>query len=280
VSPAAATGAGGNVALLRATSLSGGYGEADVVREVDLVVSAGECVALLGPNGAGKSTLLRLLAGILPASGGGVELRGRPLAQWRRREIARVVGLVPQHVNFAFPVTVAEVVEQGRAPHLGAWRPAAPRDHAAVAEALRRVGLAGREASGVQRLSGGERQLVLLARALASQPELLLLDEPIAALDIRHQLEFAEILGELVRGGVGAVLVAHDWNFALRLAHRLVVLHHGRVHATGAPPDVLRPELFRAVFGVEVDTLPRGAGPPLFAPRRVAPEEAGRDGKG
>ena len=261
-------------ALLRASGLSGGYGSANVVHAVDLAVGEGECVAVLGPNGAGKSTLLRLLAGILPASAGCVELRGKPLAGWRRREVARVVGFVPQGVSFAFPVTVAEVVEQGRAPHLGPWRPPSPRDHAAVSEALARVGLGDRSAAGVQRLSGGERQLVLLARALASKPKLLLLDEPTAALDVRHQLEFAEILDQLVCEGVGAVLVAHDWNFALRLAHRLVVLDRGRVRAAGPPADVLRPDLFRTVFGVEVEFIRRDDGPPTVLPRALANRNA------
>jgi iron complex transport system ATP-binding protein len=256
--------------LLRASALSGGYGGDEVVRAVDLAVAEGECVAVLGPNGAGKSTLLRLLAGILPASSGSVELRGRSLPAWRRREVAREVGFVPQIVNLAFPLTVTEVVQQGRAPHLGPWRPPSPRDHAAVEAAIERVGLSDRTTVAVQRLSGGERQLVLLARALASEPRLLLLDEPTAALDVRHQLELAGILRQLVSEGVGAVLVAHDWNFALRLAQRLVVLHHGRVWAAGTPEEVMRPGLFRDVFGVEVDILQRDDGPPVVLPRTLA----------
>jgi iron complex transport system ATP-binding protein len=256
--------------LLRASALSGGYGDDEVVREVDLAVAEGECVAVLGPNGAGKSTLLRLLAGILPASSGHVELRGKTLQAWRRREVAREVGFVPQIVNFAFPVTVTEVVQQGRAPHLGPWRPPSPHDHAAVDAALARVGLSERSTTAVQRLSGGERQLVLLARALASEPRLLLLDEPTAALDVRHQLELAGVLRQLVAEGVGAVLVAHDWNFALRIAHRVVVLHHGRVRAAGPPPEVLRSELFREVFRVEVDILWRDDGPPTVLPKTIA----------
>ncbi|OYV89879.1 MAG: hypothetical protein B7Z68_11860 [Acidobacteria bacterium 21-70-11] len=253
--------------MLAASALSGGYGGAEVVREVDLAVAEGDCVAVLGPNGAGKSTLLRLLAGILPATSGAVELRGRPLAAWRRREVAQAVGFVPQNVSFAFPLTVAEVAQQGRAPHLGPWRPPSPRDHAAVAAALERVGLAGREGAAVQRLSGGERQLVLLARALASEPRVLLLDEPATALDVRHQLDLVAILRELTAKGVGSVVVVHDWNFALRVANRVAVLHGGRLRAAGTPEEVLRPELFRAVFGVDVELVERPGDVPFVVPR-------------
>ena len=253
--------------LLAALGLSGGYPGREVLHDVDLAVDGGECVALLGPNGAGKSTLLRLLGGILSPAAGRVELGGKPLPEWRRRDAAKQIGYVPQLVSFAFPLTVREVVEQGRAPHLGAWRPPSPRDHAAVDAALARVGLEDRTAVPVQRLSGGERQLVLLARALASEPRLLLLDEPAAALDIRHQLDLVAILRELVRDGVGMVLVVHDWNLALRLASRVVVLHRGRVAALGDPAEVLRADLFRTVFGVEVDFIPRPSGSPLVVPR-------------
>jgi iron complex transport system ATP-binding protein len=120
----------------------------------------------------------------------------------------------------------------------------------------------------VERLSGGERQLVLLARALASEPRLLLLDEPATALDVRHQLDLVAILGRLASDGAGVVLVVHDWNLALRIAGRLVVLQEGRVRAAGSPTEVLRPELFRAVFGVDVDLVPRPGGAPFVVARQ------------
>ena len=260
--------------LLRAVALSGGYGREDIVHAVDFEVGAGTCVALMGPNGAGKSTLLRLLAGILPARAGLVELDGTPLPAWRRREVARTIGFVPQLVNLAFPVTVHELVEQGRAPHLGPWRPPSRRDHELVDGAIARVGLAARRDASVASLSGGERQRALLARALASEPKLLMLDEPAAALDIRHQLDLVEIVHGLARSGVGIVLVAHDWQLALRVADRLVIIHEGRIRAAGTAPEILNAPLFREVFGVDVGFLAGPDGLPVVVPR-LTPGEAG-----
>jgi iron complex transport system ATP-binding protein len=180
------------VITLQASRLGGGYGPRQVVGPVDLEIEAGTCLGILGPNGAGKSTLLRLLAGILPARAGNVLLLGRSLTAWRRREAAQVVGFVPQSLSVAFPLTVLEMVMQGRAPHLGAWQPAGPADEAAVEAALAEVGLGARRNVGVHTMSGGERQLVLLARALAGQPRLLLMDEPATGLDVRHQLALVD----------------------------------------------------------------------------------------
>lgn len=256
--------------FLSARALSGGYGRGTIVHEVDFQVGAGECVALMGPNGAGKSTLLRLLAGILPVRSGVVELDGQSLAAWRRRDVARTIGFVPQLVNLAFPVTVHELVEQGRAPHLGPWRPPTRRDHEIVDAAIARVGLVGSRQASVASLSGGERQRVLLARALASEPRLLLLDEPAAALDIRHQLDLVEIVRTLAGSGVGIVLIAHDWQLALRVADRLVVIHHGRVWAAGTPGEILSARLFREVFGVDAEFLSGPDGLPVVVPRLVS----------
>lgn len=260
--------------MLQASRLCGGYGPRQVVGPVDLEIRAGTCVGILGPNGAGKSTLLRLLAGIFPARDGEVLLLGRSLLGWRRREVARLVGFVPQSLSVAFPLTVQEMVMQGRAPHLGAWQPAGPADEAAVEAALTEVGLADRRDVGVHTMSGGERQLVLLARALAGQPRLLLMDEPATGLDIRHQLDLVDTVRRLVRTGVGAVVVLHDWNLATRLADLVVILKEGRVAARGAPDETMVPEVLGEVFGVVVDRLPAPCGPILVP--RAAPNARSR----
>jgi iron complex transport system ATP-binding protein len=166
---------------------------------------------------------------------------------------------------------VRELVEQGRAPHLGPWRPPAETDRAAIARALQRVHLVERSNTGVQSLSGGERQRVLLARALASEPRLLLLDEPMTALDVGHQLDLVAILRELLDDGVGMALVVHDFNLALRLADEVVVLDRGSVHAAGVPHEVLAGQVFADVFGVAVEVLRAADGRPVIVPVRGAP---------
>ena len=252
--------------LLAAARVTGGYGGRSVVVDVSLAVAPGHCVAILGPNGAGKSTMLRLLAGILPVTSGSVELLGRPLPSWRRRDVATVVGFVPQLLALTFPLTVRELVEQGRAPHLGPWRPPTAKDSAAVTRALARVDLAAQALVPMQHLSGGERQRALVARALASEPRVLLLDEPATALDVGHQLELVGVIRQLLDEGVGVALVVHDWNLALRLANEIVVLKAGRLHAAGTPADLLRGTVFSDVFGVGVDVLRCPDGSPIVVP--------------
>lgn len=254
--------------VLTAQHLAGGYGPREVVHDTTLAVPAGSCLAILGPNGAGKSTLLRLLAGILEPRRGTVTLKGTPLARRTRREIARIIGFVPQSVSFAFPLTVEEIVLQARAPHLGPWRPPGRRDHDLAHQALMQVGLGGKEREPVTRLSGGERQRVLLARALAGQPEVLLLDEPAASLDVLHQLALLETLTRSMASGCGVVLVAHDWNLALRAAGTVLVMDSGRAVAHGDPHELPLAEILERVFQVKVAEVPGPDGCPVFLPTR------------
>lgn len=253
---------------LVASGLCGGYGPRHVVGPLDLQLPVGSCTAVLGPNGAGKSTLLRLLAGILRPSAGRVEVFGRDLLTMRRREAACLVGFVPQAVAVAFPLTVHEMVMQGRAPRLGPWRPAGPTDEAAVEAAMRDLGLGAHRDTPVDAMSGGERQLVLLARALAGEPRLLLMDEPATGLDVRHQLSLVDTVRALVSRGVGAAVVLHDWNLACRLADIAVVLDRGLVAASGPPDEVLSPDLVARVFGVTVERVSASGGS-LLVPRQA-----------
>jgi iron complex transport system ATP-binding protein len=215
---------------------------------VSVSLDRGELVSVVGPNGSGKTTLLRALLGTTPLAAGRVEVDGRALAGWRPRELARVIGVVTQREEILFPLTVRETVELGRYAHLGPLGGPGDTDRAAVAEALRRadvVSLAGRKCD---TLSGGEWQRVRVARALAQNPRVLLLDEPTAALDIRHEMEVFELVRKLAGEGIGTLLVTHHLNLAARYADRLLLLDKGAVVAEGPPADVLRPETVSAVF--------------------------------
>jgi len=215
---------------------------------------------VLGPNGSGKSTLLRILLGRLAPDRGSVRLGGKEISEWSRRELARMIGVVPQDEDVAFPLTVRELVAMGRYAHLKALQPEGEADRRAVEEAMARCDVAGLGDRSIQQLSGGERQRARLARALAQEPGILALDEPTRALDIRHEMEILELLRELVTEGRTVVVVTHNINLAARYADHLVVLDGGKLVAAGPPPEVLQRELLEQVYRWPV-TLTRHAGP-------------------
>ena len=222
----------------------------DAIAGVSLAVSAGEFVALLGPNGSGKTTLVRLALGLHAPRAGSAAILGRAAEQWPRGALARVVGVVSQREDNLFPQRVRETVRLGRYPHLGPWARERDADRAAVERALERCDVAGLADRWLWTLSGGEYQRVRIARALAQEPRLLVLDEPTASLDLRHEMELFELVRGLVDGsGLAAVLVTHDVNLAARFADRLVLLADGSVRAAGTPADVLRRDVVEAVFG-------------------------------
>jgi cobalamin transport system ATP-binding protein len=230
-----------------------GSARREVLRDVDLSLAPGELVALLGPNGSGKTTLLRLLTGALAADSGEVSFGDRPLRAWRRDALARRVAVLPQHLELPAGFRVAELVEMGRTPHARSLFGATPDDERAVARALAdadALDLAERTADD---LSGGERQRVLVAMALAQEPELLLLDEPTLHLDLAHQVAVLDTIRHL-RGqrGLTVLAVLHDLNLAAAVAGRVAVLDGGRIVADGPPERVLTPDLVRRVFGVRV----------------------------
>jgi ABC-type cobalamin/Fe3+-siderophores transport system ATPase subunit len=238
--------------VIRVERLTVAYRGRPALTDVDLHVDAGERIGLVGPNGAGKSTLLRAIAGLVHPAAGSVELGGTPLAALDRLAIARRLAVVPQLPQLPFATSVEEVVALGRLPHEHPIRGLRPADRAAIAAAIDRVGvghLLGRDA---RELSLGERQLVLLALAVAQAAPVLALDEPTVHLDLRHQVEVMELLVDLnERDGTTILAVLHDIGLAAHFFPRIVVLDHGRVVDDGPPAESLGPDRIRDVFGVD-----------------------------
>lgn len=254
---------------IRTENLAFGYGRDLTIADLSLRFAAGECVAIVGPNGAGKSTLLKCLIAVYRARAGTVLLDGVSLHSLKPHERAKKIGYVPQASSFAFPLTVMETVLLGRRPHMQ-WT-VRDVDLDVAAALVADLGLTPMADRYVDELSGGERQKVLLARALAQEPGILMLDEPISALDIRHQLSVLEKVRALVRrDGITAIMVLHDLELAARFSDRIVLLDAGRLHAVGAPADVLTADNIRTVYGVEVEVEPGRFGPRITA---IAPVE-------
>ena len=238
--------------MIRVEALTVAYHGRPVVRDVSLDIGPGERVALIGPNGAGKSTLLKAITGLVTPAAGSVEIAGRPLARMDRLAVARTIAVVPQQAILPFATRVEDVVALGRLPHEDPFRGARPADRAAVAAAIERVGLGHLMGRDARELSLGERQLVLLAMAVAQATPILVLDEPTVHLDLRHQIEAMELLADLNEGdGITIVAVLHDLGLAAHFFPRLVLLDHGRLVADGEATDVLAPSRIREVFQVD-----------------------------
>ncbi|WP_372407124.1 heme ABC transporter ATP-binding protein [Streptomyces luteireticuli] len=239
--------------LTEARALRVALGGRPVLDGVDIRIAAGEVVALVGPNGAGKSTLLAALARDLPATAGEVAIGGRPARSWTAGELALRRAVLPQNAELSFPFTVEEVVRMGRAPWAGTEKE--EEDDDVVDEAMRLTEVAGFAPRPFSALSGGERARVALARVLAQRTPLLMLDEPTAALDLRHQELVLRICRERAAAGTAVVVVLHDLGLAGAYADRIAVLHEGRIAADGPPSRVLEAELISHVYGQDVEVI-------------------------
>ena len=230
------------------------YGESPpAIDGISMDVAKGEVVAILGPNGAGKSTLLRTMAGALSAASGSVELEGQDVTKIERRELARKVAFVTQTADVAFGFMVRDVVMMGRAPHQGSWMAAREEDERAVDDAMRALELGDLAKRRVDELSGGEQKRVAIARALAQAPSLLLLDEPGAFLDVRHQLALYDLLVDLAKTkNLAVVLTMHDINAAAQYASRVALLKAGSLVAIGSIEDVLTYRRLRETFDADL----------------------------
>jgi iron complex transport system ATP-binding protein len=245
--------------MLSARDLSFAYArrrglDQPVLDHVSIEVPRGAIVGLLGPNGSGKTTLLKIVAGVLPPQSGAVEIDGRPIGQLTRRELARRVAVVPQETHSTFDFSVIDMVLMGRYPHLGPFELEGAADQTIAHEALVATGTEALESRPFATLSGGEKQRVVIASALAQASDMLLLDEPTAALDLGYQFEIAALLRRLNAERKTTMLVStHDLNLAAALCERVVLLKHGRVIACGSTRETLTSENIRLLYDVEAD---------------------------
>ncbi|MDG2332847.1 MAG: ABC transporter ATP-binding protein [Myxococcota bacterium] len=242
-------------------------GGRSVLGGVSFEVGLGEVVGLVGCNGAGKTTLVRSATRSLRPDSGEVCLAGQSIRELPRRVLATRVATVPQDVHVPFPFLAGELVLMGRTPHQGLFGFESAADLEIAREAMDRLGIAHLADRPVDRLSGGERQLVLFARALAQQSDWLLLDEPTAFLDLRHRMDLLRAVRHFTRAGGGALVVSHDLGGVARICDRLVVLSEGQVIADGEPHEVLRPEIIHRAFGISVDIFEGPDGRPVVVSR-------------
>jgi iron complex transport system ATP-binding protein len=231
----------------RATKLAFAYG----LHQATFELPPSGFITIAGPNGAGKSTLLGIMAGLRHPYIGECQYRGTEVRRWRRRDFARKVAFLPQSMKLEFPFTSEQVVFMGRAPYANGWFES-EADHAAVARAIETTDTVAFAARDFRSLSGGEKQRVILASALAQEPETLLLDEPTTFLDLKHQLAMYRLLSELAKTLL-IVAVTHDLNMALRFSDRVIVLENGKIAAQGPPAEALSPILIDRVFGVRAE---------------------------
>jgi iron complex transport system ATP-binding protein len=257
--------------ILEARDVAVRYGRSPrpALESVSCAVAGARLVAVVGPNGSGKTTLVRALSGLVTLERGDVLVGGRPLEQWRRNELARILAVVPQREEIAFPLLVHETVMLGRYARLGPWSAPGASDHNAVRSALERCDVAELAQRSSDSLSGGEWQRVRIARALAQEPRALVLDEPTASLDVRHEMELFELIRTLVDGGLAGLVITHHLNLAARFADHMLLLSGGRVVAEGTPSAVLTRETLGRVFQWPVAVTTWCDGSPQVVPLRT-----------
>ena len=245
--------------MLDVQHVSYAYGEVGAVRDVSLRIGDRQLVALTGPNGSGKSTLLKIIARVYPPNAGEVSFEQKPLPQWPAKAYARRVGYLPQDPDPGFPMRAIDVVVSGRAPYLGRFAWETDRDWAEAEKALELCDAAHLSRRYLDEMSGGERKRVFLARVLAGSPRLILLDEPLAALDLSHVQQFSLLLRDVVdRTGCTVMFAAHDLNWAAAHSDRMLVMQNGALALNATPAEVMTPDVMKTFFGFDARTVSAG----------------------
>lgn len=262
--------------MLRIADLVFNYNGSPILKGVAAEVARGSMTAIAGPNGAGKTTLLKCIARVLKPCRGAVMIEARNAVDISRKELSRRIGYVPQNTPLRFPMTVFETILTGRRPHM-TWRPSG-NDLQRTAQIIREMNLGQLAMREMNRLSGGQAQKVMIARALAQEPDYLLLDEPTSSLDLHHQLDVLELVAALVaERGVGVLMAMHDLNLAARFAHTIFMMQGGRIVCQGTPLEVITPQTIRDIYGVEA-VVRRDNGYPHIQPLRCVALDPGIDG--
>lgn len=241
------------MSLLSAQNLTVELGNNPVVHDLSLEIAPGELIGLIGPNGAGKSTLLRALAGVCATTTGHIQLLGKPIQNYSPEQRAQKLAWLAQSGPINWPLSVERLVALGRAPHRSAWQRASAADAQIIEHILTETDCLSLRDRDATSLSGGERARVLLARALASEPDVLLADEPVAALDLAHQLQTMELLRHFARDKKSCLVVLHDLSLAARYCDRLILMDKGYLVSAGPTTEVLTVEALRSVYGVEAE---------------------------
>ncbi|RPK01207.1 Vitamin B12 ABC transporter, ATPase component BtuD [Bacillus subtilis] len=260
--------------MMKAEGLSGGYGDSELINNVSLTVEKGEFLGILGPNGSGKTTLLHLLTGTLPAKEGVVYLAGKPLTDYKPKELAQIMAVLPQKTDQAFTFTVKETVAFGRYPfQTGLFRQQTEKDEAIIQEAMERTGVAAFAQKSIRELSGGEQQRVYMAQALAQQPQIIFLDEPTNFLDLAYQKELLDLIKRLTReNGLAAVSVFHDLNTASLYCDELLFMKNGTAGPKQKPEYAVTEHHIKAVYDTDVTALVHHSSPkPMVV---IQPEKA------
>ena len=256
--------------MLEARGLAFGFPGRSVGRDFSFTLAEEEVVCVLGPNGGGKTTLFRTLLGLLPAQAGQVLLAGAPLARMPRAAIARLAGYVPQGYAGHFAYTVRELVLMGRIAHMGPFSSPGKHDREVASRVLESLNIGHLADRPLTEVSSGERQLAYVARALAQEPRLLIMDEPTASLDFGNQVRVLQGIASLAARGMSVLFASHDPDHAFLAAHRALLIAEGRLLQIGAPREVIRPDTLRQMYDVDVSVVPVGAGHtclPRLSPR-------------